>query len=180
MIKTIYLEKLKEEHREQFILDNQYAFKYGAITELKENELDTDGEIISRETINSSIDDVNCDTFRIMDDGKCVGGIIVKIDKETNHNILEILYINPNSHNKGYGQIAWNLIENSYPETIVWETCTPYFEKRNIHFYVNRLKFHIVEYYNSKNPDPNMPNDYTGSEDFDGMFRFEKVMRKVK
>ena len=56
MIKGIYLEKLKEEYREQFILDNQYAFKYGAITELKDNELDIDGEIISRETINSSID----------------------------------------------------------------------------------------------------------------------------
>ena len=179
-MKTIYLEKLKEEHREKFILDNQYAFKYGSITELKENELDTDGEIISRETINSSIDDVNCDTFRIMDDGKCVGGIIVTIRIYIYYfqNIMISFFIN--FHNKGYGQIAWNLIENSYPETIVWETCTPYFEKRNIHFYVNRLKFHIVEYYNSKNPDPNMPNDYTDSEDFDGMFRFEKVMRKVK
>ena len=25
---------------------------------------------------------------------------------------------------------------------------TPYFEKRNIHFYVNRLGFHIVEFWN--------------------------------
>ena len=79
-----------------------------------------------------------------------------------------------------YSPYDGKLIENIYPETNVWETCTPYFERRNIHFYVNRLKFHIVEYYNSKNPDPNMPNDYTGSDDFDGMFRFEKVMKKVK
>lgn len=179
-MKGIYLEKLKEEYREQFILDNQYAFKYGAITELKENELDIDGEIISRETINSSIDDVDCDTYRIMDNDKCVGGIIVKINKETNRNALEILYINPNCHNKGYGQRAWKLIENIYPETNVWETCTPYFERRNIHFYVNRLKFHIVEYYNSKNPDPNMPDDYKESNEFDGMFKFEKVMKEVK
>ena len=179
-MKTIYLEKLKEEYREQFILDNQYAFKYGAITELDKNELDSDGEIISRETIDSSIDDKNCDTYRIMDNGKCVGGIIVKIDKETNHNTLEILYVHPDSHNKSYGQKAWELIENTYPETIVWETCTPYFEKRNIHFYVNKLKFHIVEYYNCKNPDPNMPDDYNEGDEFDGMFKLEKVMRKSK
>jgi len=176
-MKTIYLEKLKEEYREQFILDNQYAFKYGAITELKENELDVDGEIISRETINSSIDDINCDTYRIMDDGKCVGGIIVKIDKETNHNALEILYINPVNHNKGYGQKTWELIEKMYPSTLILERCTTYFEKRNIHFYVNKLKFHIVEYYNYKNPDPNMPDDFKEGDEFDGMFKFEKVMK---
>ena len=103
-MKGIYLEKLKEEYREQFILDNQYAFKYGAITELKENELDIDGEIISRETINSSIDDVDCDTYRIMDNDKCVGGIIVKINKETKRNALEILYINPNYHNTRFSK----------------------------------------------------------------------------
>lgn len=39
-----------------------------------------------------------------MDNRKCVGGIIVKIDKETNHNTLEILYVHPDSHNKSYGQ----------------------------------------------------------------------------
>ena len=76
-----------------------------------------------------------------------------------------------------YGQKAWKLIEKIYPETNVWETCTPYFERRNIHFYVNKLKFHIVEYYNYKNPDPNMLDDYKESNEFDGMFKFEKVMR---
>ena len=62
-----------------------------------------------------------------------------------------------------------------YPETVQWETCTPYFETRNIHFYVNKLKFHIVEFYNKKNPDPNMPEDYEGSDN-EGMFRFVKKM----
>lgn len=56
---------------------------------------------------------------------------------------------------------------------------TPYFEKRNIHFYVNRCGFHIVEFYNSHHPDPNAPDEYEMSMDDqfpDGMFRFEKVM----
>ena len=66
-------------------------------------------------------------------------------------------------------------IEKLYPNTKTWETCTPYFDVRNIHFYVNKLKFHIVEFYNYKNPDPNSPNDYIG-EIGEGMFRFIKYM----
>ena len=68
------------------------------------------------------------------------------------------------------------MIEEKYPNTKVWETSTPYFDKRNIHFYVNRLGFHIVEFFNVKNPDPNSPNDNFSLDD--GMFRFEKVMKK--
>lgn len=53
---------------------------------------------------------------------------------------------------------------------------TPYFEKRNIHFYVNRCGFHIVEFFNSHHPDPNDPDREDVGEDMDGMFRFRKVM----
>jgi catechol 2,3-dioxygenase-like lactoylglutathione lyase family enzyme len=60
----------------------------------------------------------------------------------------------------------------------VWETCTPYFEKRNIHFYVNKCGFHIVEFFNGLHPDPRDPETgYTENiEDGGEMFRFEKVM----
>lgn len=65
-----------------------------------------------------------------------------------------------------------------YPDTKVWETCTPYFETRNIHFYVNKCGFHIVEFFNSHHPDPHDPE--TGGEEAyeagGGMFRFEKAM----
>ena len=39
--------------REQFIRDNQWAFKYGAMLEFgeRDNHIDNDGEIISRKTI---------------------------------------------------------------------------------------------------------------------------------
>lgn len=62
----------------------------------------------------------------------------------------------------------------------MWETCTPYFEKRNIHFYVNRCGFHIVEFFHSKHPDPNFPEDFS-EWDAEGskMFRFEKVMNPI-
>ena len=54
---------------------------------------------------------------------------------------------------------------------------TPYFEQRNIHFYVNRCGFHIVESFNKFHPDPN--DQETDVKNFDeqfpdGMFRFEK------
>ena len=54
---------------------------------------------------------------------------------------------------------------------------TPYFEQRNIHFYVNRCGFNIVEFFNKFHPDPNMPDADVKKfdEQFpDGMFRFEK------
>ena len=83
----------------------------------------------------------------------------------------------PRAHSKGIGQAAWKCVEELHPEILVWELVTPYFEKRNIHFYVNKLGFHIVEFFNSHHPDPNEPDsrEEEGSED-DGMFRFEKVV----
>ncbi len=58
-----------------------------------------------------------------------------------------------------------------HPEVTVWETVTPYFEKRNIHFYVNRCGFHIVKYFNEHHC---APDDKDG-ELFE-MFRFEKIL----
>jgi len=33
---------------------------------------------------------------------------------------------------KGIGQSIWKTIETMHPEIEVWETCTPYFDRRNI------------------------------------------------
>ena len=48
-----------------------------------------------------------------------------------------------------------------------------------LHFYVNRCGFHIVEFFNKHHPDPNDTDTLEGTnEQFpDGMFRFEKVMK---
>ena len=47
----VILVPLTEDDREQFILDNQWAFKYGAMEEfgMRDDHTDEDGEIISRE-----------------------------------------------------------------------------------------------------------------------------------
>ena len=179
---NVTLIPLSDDDREQFILDNQWAFKHGAMMEFGERDdhIDDDGEIISRGTIESSIDSPNSETYRIVLDGKKVGGLILTIDKETNHNHLDILYVIPEAHSKGIGYGAWQAVEALHPETKVWETCTPYFEKRNIHFYVNKCGFHIDQFWCEYFvPDHEMPDnaDCDPDERPDEMFRFIKVMK---
>jgi GNAT superfamily N-acetyltransferase len=163
----ITLEKLKDSDRDRFVLDNQEAFRYGATEEfgLRDDHFEEPGEIISRATIEESID--KGEAYRIVLDGRNVGGAIVSVSGERGD--LQILFVSPEEHSKGIGYQAWCAIERMYPQVRVWETCTPYFEKRNIHFYVNRCGFHITRFSNKHNPDPNDPDD---SE----MFHFEKVM----
>lgn len=63
----------------------------------------------------------------------------------------------------------------------VWQTITPYYDQRNIHFYVNRCGFRIVEYFNAFHKVMFLE----GKEDQDmleqfpqGVFRFEKRIKK--
>ena len=173
----IELKPLASSDREQFIKDNQEAFNYGALEEFgrRDDHFEVEGEIISRETIENSIDGGKA--YRIMQDGKPVGGVVIKVDG--NKGDLELLFVSPKVHSKGIGYAAWCAIEQLYPEVKVWETVTPYFEKRNIHFYVNRCGFHIVEFYNGHHPDPHDPDmtDELDEQFPDGMFRFEKVIK---
>ena len=109
----VTLVPLEADDREQFILDNQWAFKYGAMEEFgeRDNHLDFDGEIISRKTIERSIDSPDSETYRIVVEGRKVGGVILKINKETNRNELEILFVSPEEHAKGICYGAWLAIE---------------------------------------------------------------------
>ena len=176
----IVLRPLEPSDREQFIRDNQDAFNYGALEEfgLRDDHFEEDGEIISRETIEASID--GGEAYRIMQNGRPAGGVIIKVDGE--HGDLDILFVSPRVHSKGIGYAAWCAVERLHPEVRVWETVTPYFEKRNIHFYVNRCGFHIVEFYNSRHPDPNDPDmaEQMDEQFPEGMFRFEKRIEGEK
>ena len=165
---------LRDDDREQFIKDNQEAFNYGAMEEFgcRDNHFEEEGEIISRDTIEKSID--HGVAFRIELDGQVVGGLVVSIEGEQGE--LELLFVSPKAHSKGIGYAAWSKVEKKFPQVKLWQTVTPYFEKRNIHFYVNRCGFHIVEFYNSHHPDPNDKHPETDEQFPDGMFRFEKRM----
>ena len=170
----VELRPLHPSDREQLILDNQEAFNYGALEEFgrRDDHFEEDGEIISRETIEASID--GGEAYRIIQDGQPVGGVVIKVEGERGN--LELLFVSPKVHSKGIGYAAWCAVEKLHPEVKMWETITPYFEKRNIHFYVNRCGFHIVEFFNSHHPDPKDPDmaEQTEEQFPDGMFRFEK------
>ena len=172
----VELKPLAPEDREQFILDNQEAFNYGALEEFgrRDDHFEEDDQIISRETIEASID--GGEAYRIMLDDRPVGGVVIRVDGARGD--LELLFVSPRIHSKGIGYSAWCAVEKLHPEVKVWETVTPYFEKRNIHFYVNRCGFHIVEFFNSHHPDPKDPDMMEEKDDQfpDGMFRFEKKM----
>ncbi len=173
MTTEIILAPLEADDREQFIRDNQEAFNYGALEEFgqRDDHFEEEGEIISAETISRAID--GGEAYRILQDGQKVGGAVIRVEGERGK--LELLFVSPRVHSKGIGFAAWCAIEKLHPEVKVWETVTPYFEKRNIHFYVNRCGFHIVEFFNERHPDPRDP-DAGENEGFDGMFRFEKIM----
>lgn len=172
----ITLVPLTQDDRERFIRDNQEAFKYGALEEFgrRDDHFEEGDEIISRATIEASID--GGEAYRIMRDGQPVGGVVVKVAGQRGE--LELLFVPPRAHSQGIGQAAWRAVERLHPEVAVWETVTPYFEKRNIHFYVNRCGFHIVEFFNRHHPDPHDPEASPAmDEQFpEGMFRFEKRM----
>ena len=110
---------------------------------------------------------------------RMAGGAIVRIDRVTGHNHLELLFVRVGMQGGGVGQALWSALEERYPETVVWETCTPYFEKRNLHFYVNCCGFHIVEFFHPQHRFPGEEGEYHGGmsdEAADYFFRFEKRM----
>ena len=163
---------LEPQDREQFIKDNQEAFNYGALEEFgKRNErFEEKEQIISRNTIEKCIDEGTA--YRIVENGKIVGGAVIKT--EYDYGELELLFVSPSVHSRGIGFAAWQCIEDMHPEIALWETFTPYFEKRNIHFYVNRCGFQIVEFFNEHH----RPDAAEGAEEYDGaeMFRFRKII----
>ena len=111
----IELIPLKENDKEQFIKDNQEAFLYGATIEfgLMDEHYEEDGQIISRETIEHSINSGTA--YRIFFDNQKVGGAVIKIDEKANFGELELLFIKPNFHSKGIGKKAWQMIEKMHP-----------------------------------------------------------------
>lgn len=166
------LRTLKMEEIKQFILDTQEAFQKGYEDYFGKCE-DT---IIPEKDIMHSYNAKGSHALVAEDDGKIIGGAIVVVNEKTQINDLHILYVKVGVQGKGIGYFIWSEIEKLFPNTTIWKTCTPYFDKRNINFYVNKCKFHIVEYFNKHHPDPKKPQDYIDDES-EGMFEFEKVCK---
>ena len=130
----------------------------------------TEGIILPEDDIDQSFFTNGAIAYKALLDNKVVGGAVVGINEETQHNDLHLIYVKHDNQTKGIGKQIWDEIERLHPETKVWETCTPCFEKRNIHFYVNKCKFHIVEYLRE------IEQEGFIGDGGDGMFVFQKVM----
>lgn len=175
-MKQVKLVPIRDEDRERFILDCQESFRYGSLEEFgqRNTHLDKDGEVMPRSAIVEVLDAKGAEAYLIVADEGCVGGVVVALDAEGRKGELTLLFTNADAHSRGAGYAAWCEVERLHPEIKVWETLTPYFEKRNIHFYVNRCGFHIVEFFNEHHP-------YTGTDVDDadaigGAFLFRKVI----
>ena len=93
-------------------------------------------KILPIEDIEQSFHEKGSKAYLAQRDGEIVGGALVVIDEKRGYNSLHLLYVRLGMQNSGYGYKIWQAIEKKYPNTRVWETHTPYFDKRNIHFYI--------------------------------------------
>ena len=153
-----------------YIKDMQEAFQLGGTNEFSNLNV----EILPQDDIMKSLSAKGSLAYKAVVDDEMVGGAILVIDEATQHNHLDFLYVKNGIQSKGIGLKIWNAIEKLHPDTKVRETVTPYFEKRNIHFYINRCGFAAVEFFNPHHKDLTIPDDMIGGDYF---FRFEKVMK---
>lgn len=97
----VLLVHIKYSDKEQFILNNQEAFRYGALEEfgVRDTRFEEDDEIISRATIENAIDSPNAETYNIIHDKQIVGGVVLNIFSKENKGELQLLFIIPKYHN---------------------------------------------------------------------------------
>ncbi len=172
----ISLEQVTVSDLPKFIEKMQEAFSLAVIEKFGVCE-----PIPSKDEILTEFYSEGIETYHIVKNGQRIGGAMLKINPKTHHNSLELFYLSPQYHSHGLGFSAWKAIESRYPDTIVWETVTPYFEERNIHFYVNKCGFHIVEFFNKHHIDRHMASlensEAHSASDVETFFRFKKYMK---
>ena len=128
--------------------------------------------------IQQSLDAPGAEALQVVCNGEFVGGAIVT--GEGTDKLLDFLFIDTACQDKHFGYATWCALEARYPDAEHWELVTPYHEKRNIHFYVNRCGFAITEYFNDRHPDPHFPQEEAGDypDEDGGLFKFEKVIAR--
>lgn len=170
-IRRMELIELRTEHFSAYMQEMQEAFQKG----YEERVGASEGVILPFDDILQSLNAPHAVAYEVLEGEERMGGAIVAFSDDGEHGDLHFLYTKVGKQNRGVASFAWRNIEERHPNVKVWETHTPYFDTRNIHFYINRCGFHAVEFFNSHHPDP---NDFDQREvnpmGGDGFFRFEK------
>lgn len=163
------LVKINDVDLMQYKKDMQEAFQKG----FEDVYGTTEDIVLPEKDIDCSLNKKGAIAYKAVVDGQMCGGAVVVIDDETQNNHLDLLYVKAGTQTKGIGYAIWSEIEKLHSNTKIWETCTPYFDKRNIHFYINKCGFHIVEFQNKHNQSSDIPENFIG-DGGDGMFVFQK------
>ena len=163
------------EEKNTFVSEIQEAFQISYVSEFGEFEK----QVLPTEDIEESFNAKGAEAYIAEIGGERIGGAVIVIDDKTGYNSLHLLYVKSSAQNSGNGFKIWKAIEELHPETRIWETHTPYYDKRNIHFYVNRCGFKIVEFFNPKHKDPHQISESAGNipKENNYFFRFEKEMK---
>ena len=166
------LDDFKQELHESFLKGLKDSFP------MHDNPIDI-APVPPEEEVEQILAEKDVAIYYLVMNGEKLGGVVLKVDEETQHNEVVFFYMKANVHGKGFGTKAWQAIEKAYPLTKVWELYTPYFEKRNIHFYVNKCGFHIVEFLHRGNPGPDFEVDEGKPDTEYEFFHFKKVMNQT-
>lgn len=118
------------------------------------------------------------DAYIIVINGIESGVAFVKVNLAEQAYSLELFCISQQHHSQGVGARVWFELENMYPNAKTWETTTPTFAIKNVNFYVNKCKFHIVELLDAVKIAQDIGDDnlYTSAPDYRYSFRFQKKM----
>ena len=158
---------LAAQDKSQFMADMQEAFQKGA--EAAGEAAPGEEPVLPASDIEASLAKPGAVALKAMLDGRLAGGAVVVLEAPRGH--LDFLYVRHGEQSRGLGQAIWRAIEQRFPHIQVWETATPWFEKRNLHFYINQCGFAAVEFFC-----PHHPDHSSGRPDEMEFFRFEKRM----
>lgn len=158
---SLTFHKLAADDQADFIARLQASFTAGAVAAM---EWEGSEPVISEAEIRESMDRPGADTWDIRMAGDPVAGAVVTIDENGRHGSLDLLFVDTAAQGLGLGGRIWSAIEALYPNVELWRTITPYSDKRNVHFYVNKCGFQVVEFFHPGHPDPNDPARGDGPE----------------
>ncbi len=94
----VILELAKESDLPEFQKKLQEAFAIAVIETFGDCE---DGPIPSDNDVQESFNAPGAVVYHILQDGKNVGGAVVRINSQTNHNSLDLFYVSPEYHSQG-------------------------------------------------------------------------------
>lgn len=138
---TVELVPNRFDERETFIANLQAAFRRADGTDKFH------GEDLPR-----FFDRTNAVLLNVLADKNLVGGAVLILNYATQRNKLSLFFVNAEWRNRGIGLAAWRVIEKLFPATVVWEASTPWQDKRNLHFYLNKCGFNAVSIYSARRP----------------------------